>query len=77
MNRMLKGGAGNSILRSNDINYATFLNSLIDNNDIEDVIAQTKDNYNVKEKTFLDSIKDTKKGTASTFLWIELIYDFF
>jgi hypothetical protein len=39
MNRMLKGGAGNSILRSNDINYATFLNSLIDNNDIEDVIA--------------------------------------
>ena len=77
MHKLLKGGAGINILSSDDINYVKSLNSLIDNNESEDVIAQTKDNYNIKEKSFFDSIKDAKKGTAFTFLWIELICDFF
>ena len=39
MHPLLKGGAGINILRSDDINYVKSLNSLIDNNESEDVIA--------------------------------------
>jgi len=74
---LLKGGAGINILKSDDINYVKSLNSLIDNDESKEVVDKTKDNYNIKEKTFLDSLKDAKKGTSSTFLWIELICDWF
>jgi hypothetical protein len=39
MHPLLKRGAGIDVLKSDDINFVKSLNSLIDNNDGEDVIA--------------------------------------
>ena len=77
MHPSLNGGEGINILSVDDISYVKSVNSLLATPEGEDVIAQAKESYNIKEKGFLDKWSDAKKGTASTFLWMELISDFF
>lgn len=42
----------------------------------EEVIAQTKDSYNIKDKGLINQYRDAKKGTAATIQKIEQFCDF-
>lgn len=75
LHKSLKGGCAVNILNSEDISQIKSLNSLLESEG-EEVIAQTKETYNIKDKGMLSSYRDAKKGTAATIQKIENVCDF-
>ena len=65
LHKSLKGGCAVNILNSEDISQIKSLNSLLESEG-EEVIAQTKETYNIKDKGMLSSYREAKKGTAAT-----------
>lgn len=67
----------NNVMTMDEIMHVKSVNSLLESQEGEEVLAETRDKYNIAKLGYWGQWKESKKGANFSLQWMDVISDFF